>query len=205
MDAEANQQRDAGAQDFQRLLTRLASDPERASAEYARIRARLVILARVREQYLIADEFADKALDQVAKKLALEEIREIEPYAIGVLRMLLLAHNRKKRLQPMEDPEMAVGEANPEHSLVIRLDHERQRRCFLACLEQFTPRERWFIFQYYPNEIGDLQSRRKRLAALMKIEPGTLATKISRLRDKLEKCCLNCYSHSPLSQPQQKG
>jgi hypothetical protein len=63
-------------------------------------------------------------------------------------------------------------------------------------MELLKPSERRLLLEYYPDEHTDLSERRKRLAALTGLRPGTLTTRVNRLRSKLEECCTDCYRHS---------
>ncbi len=197
MDSEtrANQRRELRSLDFHRLLACLDPNSERASARYTQLRERLVRYSYSHNEHLRAEELADKALDELARKPNIQEIRDLEQFAIGILRMLLMAHKRKSQ-PPSDDLEMAIGEPNPEHLIVDRLDQERKERCFVTCMKNLSPTERRLVFEYYPNENRDVEARRKQLAIMIGIEPGTLATRMNRLRHKLEKCCMNCYGHS---------
>lgn len=202
MDSEAKgkQGSELKPPDFQRLLACLDPDSERASARYTQLRERLVRFARSHNEHLRAEELADNALDEIAKKPDLPDIRDLEQFAIGVLRMLLMAHKRKNH-QLSDDLDLVIGEPDPEHSIVNRLDRERKEHCFVACMKHLSPSERRLIFEYHPNENRDLEGRRKQLAIMIGIQPGTLATRMNRLRNKLEKCCMNCYRRSFIGRP----
>lgn len=202
MDSETTgkESRELRAPDFHRLLACLDANSERASARYTELRERLVRYSRSRGEDLRAEELADKALDELAKKPDLPDIRHPEQFAIGILRMLLMAHKRKS--QPLsEDPEIVVNDPSPEHSIVDRLDQERKEHCFVTCMKHLSPGERRLIFEYYPNESRDVEGRRRQLAIIIGIEPGTLATRMNRLRNKLEKCCMSCYRRSAVGRP----
>lgn len=185
--------RELGSQDFKRLLACLDPDPERASAQYKHLRDRLVRYCYTHDEHLKAEELADKALDEVAQKPDLENIRNLEQFAVGVLRLVLMAHKRRTPEQLPYDSDWQVEQPNPESAIVQRLDQERKEQCFLDCVKRLNPDEQRLIFEYYPNENRDLETRRRQLATTVGIEPGTLATRVNRLRGKLEKCCLACY------------
>lgn len=182
--------------DLKRLLLRLDEDPERASEKYQRLIRRLILFCFRHNEYLRADELADRALDEVAKKPDLQEITDVERFAVGVLRMLLKANSRKHaRLQPIvEDQDFPSREQNPEHTVIDRIDGERKLGCFIASLKRLKAQERTLILEYYPNDNSNLEERRRRLAELLGIERGALATRMNRLRSKLEKRCLDCYA-----------
>jgi len=198
MDSEAGakRRRELSPEDFQRLLARLDSDPVVASAKYAQLRERLTRYCSSRSEHLRAEELADNAIDEVARKPDLESIHNVEQFAIGVLRLKLLEHRRKHPHPVSEDLDRVAGEPNLEHSIIDRLDQERKEHCFHTCMELLKPSERRLILEYYPDEHADLRERRKRLAALIGLRPGTLITRVNRLRSKLEECCIDCYHRS---------
>jgi DNA-directed RNA polymerase specialized sigma24 family protein len=198
MDSETQgkERRDPNPEGFQRLLVRLDPDSARASEKYAQLRGRLIRYCFRHDEALRAEELADSAIDEIAKKHDLECIRDVEQFAVGVLRMLLLAHKRKSPQPLCEDPDSIAGAVDFEHSIVSRLDRERKELCFVTCMKRLTPGERQLVFEYYPNEHRDLEGRRKQLAMRIGIQAGTLATRMNRLRSRLERCCVNCYRRS---------
>jgi DNA-directed RNA polymerase specialized sigma24 family protein len=183
-------------EDFQRLLARLDCDPVVASVKYAQLRDRLIRYCSSRGEHLSAEDLADDAIDEVARKPDLESIHHIQQFSIGVLRFKLLAHRRKHPQRAAEDVDSLTGEPDLERSIIDGLDQERKQHCFYACMERFTPSERRLILEYYPNERANMRGRRKRLAALIGIHPGTLVTRVNRLRGKLVNCCMDCYRRS---------
>lgn len=188
-------------EDFQRLLARLDPDPAQAAAKYERLRETLIRYCSSRGEHLRAAELADKALDEIARKPDLDSIQQIEHFAIGVLRLKLLEHWRKNPRPAPEDLDHVAG-PNLEDSIIDRLDQERKEHCFHSCMELFKPADRRLIMEYYPDEHTDLAERRKRLAALTGLRPGTLITRVNRLRAKLEECCTDCYRHSASRRPE---
>jgi hypothetical protein len=198
MDSEtrAKQRRELSPQDFQRLLSRLDPDSARASAKYTLLRERLVRYSFSHDEHVRAEELADNAMDAIARKADLEYIRDVEQFAVGVLRMLLLAHKRQNPGQLLDEPDKVVGDPGLENTIVNRLDRERKELCFVNCMKRLEPSERRLIFEYYPNENRKLEERRKHLAVTIGIQTGALATRMNRLRSKLEQCCLNCYHRS---------
>lgn len=183
-------------EDFKRLLARLDPDPARAWVKYTQLRESLKRYCCSRGERLNAEELADSALGEVARKPDLDSIRSIEQFAIGVLRLKILEHKRKHPRPASADPDDFIGESNLELSIIDRLDQERKEHCLHTCMELLKPSERLLILEYYPDEHTNLSERRKRLAALIGLRPGTLKTRVNRLRSKLEECCTDCYRRS---------
>jgi|SRR5215472_3741234 len=198
MDSEAGDKKRRGLnpEDFQRLLARLDPAHAQASAKYERLRETLIRYCSSRGEQLRSEELADNVLDEIARKPDMDSIRHLEQFAIGVLRLKLLEHRRKNPRPASEGVDRVAGGPNLEDSIIDRLDQERKERCFHTCMELLKPSERRLILEYYPDEHTDLSERRKRLAALIGLRPGTLITRVNRLRSKLEECCTDCYRHS---------
>ncbi|HKD78057.1 MAG TPA: hypothetical protein VKH81_00080 [Candidatus Angelobacter sp.] len=187
--------REIQAEDFRRLLARLDSDPSRASEAYEKLREQLVRFFNRNQNHLEAEELADRALDEVAKKPESYEIANVYQFAIGVARYLQMEKSRTNaaRLHIVDDDNLPDPERDPENAALQRIDHDRKIQCFLKCMEGLSPEERWLVLSYYPAEGGDLEGRRRRLAARLGIHAGALTSRMNRLRAKLLKCCGTCY------------
>src|SRR5437773_826195 len=81
---------------FHRLLARLDPDPQRAGEKYEALRRRLVAFFEWRGAPW-PEEHADETIDRVAKRAAEDEaVINVEAYAVGVARMVLLEALREK-------------------------------------------------------------------------------------------------------------
>jgi DNA-directed RNA polymerase specialized sigma24 family protein len=187
--------REIQAEDFRRLLARLDSDPSRASEAYEKLREQLVRFFNRNQNHLEAEELADRALDEVAKKPESYEIANVHQFAIGVARYLQMEKSRinSARLHIVDHDNLPNPEGDPESAVLQRIDHGRRIQCFLKCMEDLSPEERWLVLSYYPAEGGDLEGRRRRLAQRLGIHAGALTSRMNRLRAKLLKCCGTCY------------
>ncbi|HLJ86072.1 MAG TPA: hypothetical protein VKZ53_04575 [Candidatus Angelobacter sp.] len=185
-------QPDLGSEDFKRLLKRLDPDEAEAAKQYGSLRDKLVRHCFKNHAFREADEVADQALDILAKRISSEEIQKIESYAFKILANLLANHRRRRPIVAL--PENMAGSDNPEQKVMHKLDGERKVACFLRCISRLKPVEQWLIREYYPDESCNLEERRRRITARLDIDPGTLMTRMNRLRTKLEKCCKDCYA-----------
>lgn len=191
----SRERREIQEEDFRRLLARLDADPVRASEGYERLHADLVRFFNRNQNHLEAEELADKALDEVAKKPDSYEIKNVYQFAIGVARYLQMEKSRRSgaNLHIVDDQSIADPEQDPESAALERIDHHRRVACFVRCMQALKAEERWLVLEYYPAEGGDLEERRRRLARLLGIDAGALAGRMNRLRAKLVKCCGSCY------------
>jgi DNA-directed RNA polymerase specialized sigma24 family protein len=187
--------REIQAEDFRRLLARLDADPVRAAEAYESLREQLVKFFIRRQSSQEAEELADKALDEVAKKPDSYEIRNVHQFVIGIARYLQMERSRRKaaHIQLIDNESLAGAEPSPEMATLERIDHLRRVKCFVTCMEALKPEERWLVLEYYPADGQDLEGRRRRLTQLLGIDAGALTTRMNRLRSKLVKCCDSCY------------
>jgi DNA-directed RNA polymerase specialized sigma24 family protein len=193
--ASSRGRREIQAEDFQRLLARLDVDPARASEAYEKLRAALVRFFNRNQNHLEAEELADRALDEVARKPDSYEIKNVHQFAIGVARFLQMEKSRRSgtNIHIVDNQSLADPQRDPEVEALQRIDHGRRVACFVRCMGALKPEERWLVLEYYPAEGGDLEERRRRLARVLGIDAGALTSRVNRLRAKLVKCCGSCY------------
>src|ERR1051325_8946816 len=145
---------------FERLLDQLDSDRERAGQKYETIRLKLTKFFEWRG-CLPAEEYADKAMDRVARKIFEgEEIRASDPYTYfhGVARFIMMEHWREPEnaaealdtlppsLEPAENPLRVREEADEQERLARRLEFMQH------CLETLPPETRDLMLHYHQGE-----------------------------------------------------
>jgi DNA-directed RNA polymerase specialized sigma24 family protein len=142
------------------------------------------------------EALSDAVLDTIARKPDSYPIRNVTEYAIGVARYVNLEHARRRsRVVPiLEGQDFRDERPNPEEAALGGIDAERRRDCFRRCMGSLSADERWLILEYYPTENRGLEQRRRRIAAMLAIEPGALTSRMNRLRGKLVVCCAQCYA-----------
>lgn len=183
-------------EDFHRLLGRLDPDPVRASEAYETLRRQLMRFFLKSQPHCDAEALADKVLDQVARKPDSYEIKNVAEYAIGVARYVQMDHYRRNSgtAHLAEGQDFPGKDENPEHTVLEGMDADRKLRCFLQCIEGLKPQERWLILEYYPAENRNLEERRRKLAETLGSDSNALTSRMNRLRAKLMRCCLDCYT-----------
>lgn len=193
--AGSGRRREIQPEDFHRLLSRLDSDPIRASEAYEQLRQQLISFFSRKQSSLEAEELADRALDEVAKKPDSYEIKNVTQFAIGVARYLQMEKSRRNSgiIHIVNDQDFAGPDQNPEGTALERIDHARRVECFVKCMEALKPEERWLVLEYYPAEGHNLEERRRKLCEVLGLDAGALASRMNRLRAKLVKCCSGCY------------
>jgi len=197
-DPTTRRKRELLPEDFHRLLARLDPDPAQASEIYETLRRQLMRFFLKKQPHCDAEALADKVLDEVAKKPDSFEIRNVAEYAIGVARYVQMdSYRRNSGVAHLADGQDFPGDdENPEHTVLEGIDAERRLRCFLQCIESLKPQERWLILEYYPAENRNLEERRGKLAAILGSDSNALTSRMNRLRAKLMRCCLSCYTQA---------
>lgn len=179
---------------FDRLLAVFDSDPEEAGQKYLLMRRNLVRYFEGRG-LPFAEDHADEAVNRVAKRLGEgEEVRDLNGYAYGVARLLLMEILKERARQELALKELPL---TPIDNDPVSIDEDRQRlECLTHCLEQLPPDSRSLIVAYYE---GDSRARivnRRRLTESLGIPNQALRSRAVRLREKLETCVSICSKSS---------
>jgi RNA polymerase sigma factor (sigma-70 family) len=176
---------------FDGLLTALDADREAASEKYLLIRRNLVRFFEGRGCPM-AEDHADETINRLAKRLDEgEAIRDINGYAYGVARLLLLEIYKEREREERalkELPSLRLVEEN----LAGDEEPEAPLDCLNYCLDKLPSEGRQLILGYYQ---GDKQSRienRKRLGEALGIPNQALRSRAVRIREKLEGCLASC-------------
>jgi DNA-directed RNA polymerase specialized sigma24 family protein len=174
--------------DFDRLLGWLDPDPERAAAQYERIRWRLIAILAARG-CPVAEELADETIDRVARRVADIERAYVGDRAIYFLGVMNNVHHEYlKRPTPL--PRLA--EIAPDAA-------ERKERTYLCleqCLQKLTTNSRRLIEQYYAADKRAKIDLRKRIAQEFGINVNTLRLRALRIRGVLQSCINQCVEVS---------
>jgi DNA-directed RNA polymerase specialized sigma24 family protein len=179
---------------FTRLLARLDADPDRAAAEYERLRLTL-------HKYFDwncawpPEECVDETLDRVVRKLATDTpIEDVRAYARGVARLVLLEWRRRPAQVSLEGHREKAGRAGPW------LAEEREGEALAACLEQclaaLPDESRTLVLEYYVAERRAKIENRRRLARALGLSESALRNRVQRVRDRLERCVQTCTSEA---------
>jgi len=170
---------------FNRLLTALDGDRDRAAHAYELLRERTIGLLRwwgAAEP----EDLADIALDRVARKL--DEGAVVAPgsmgaYLRGVARMIF--YESRRRPQVLAHEVALVAPAPDDTDLLGCLD---------TCLGRLSHLDRDLVLRYYAE--GKAADVRRRLAAEMALTMTALRIRAHRIRMQLEACVQACRSAS---------
>jgi DNA-directed RNA polymerase specialized sigma24 family protein len=175
---------------FHGLLARLDPDPQRAGEKYEALRRRLTAFFAWRGAPW-PEEHADETINRVAKRAAEDDtVLQIEAYAVGVARMVLLEALREKAKERVRFSWQASRGSDDADA-----DVNDRWTCLDRCLSMLSVPEREFILEYYTvrgqHAGGHLEARRA-MATKLRIPLHMLRARAFRLRDRLEDCARRC-------------
>lgn len=172
---------------FEKMLYWLDKDREIAGQKYEAIRSRLIKILSYRG-CRDAEEIADETFDRAARKIdnLLESYEgNPAPYLFAIANKVFLEFQRKPVFQKL--PEVI---AQPE----IEEDFQPEYDCLQKCLGGISPEQREFIIDYYEEQKSAKIKNRKELAENSGIQNRNLYVRAFRIRQKLQKCVLECVS-----------
>lgn len=187
-------------QAFNRLLDWLDPDHEKAGQVYEKIRLWLIRFFEFND-CPFSEDCTDEVIQRVTRKLNEGvKVQADNPltYFRGVARYVLLEYWKLKQRGPvtLDDlPPSAQPFVNPiENELQQTMQAERERAlaCLPKCLAELPDEGRQLFLRYHQKSSGDNIEFRAQLARELGLEINALRSRITRLRDKLEKCIRNC-------------
>jgi DNA-directed RNA polymerase specialized sigma24 family protein len=169
--------------DFDRLLTWLDEDRERAGEEYEKVRRRLTTIFSSRG-CLIPEELADETIDRVSRRVA--DIQETYRgnkalYFLGVASNV---HHEYLKRPSLTTPLITVAGS----------DQEQTYDCLERCIDKLTEKSQRLIRQYYAEDKRAKIGMRKALAQQLGINQNALRARALRIREGLQLCIERCLS-----------
>src|SRR4051812_21579927 len=167
---------------FDRLLTALDADRDRAGEAYEHLRERTAGLLRWWGA-TDADELADITLDRVARKLeegATIATGSFGAYVRGVARMIFYESRRRPQVHSADALYLSPPPSSDPDLLT----------CLESCLNALNPDDRVTVLRYYGD--GKLSEVRKRLGEELGVTMTALRIRAHRLRVQLERCVQGC-------------
>jgi len=185
------QLKELGQQDFDRLLSWLDNDRERAGLLYEKIRWRLVTILAARG-CSVAEELADEIIDRVARRVPDIQATYAGDKAIYFLGVMNNVHHEYLRRPPL--PRLIESSENVDNREQIHL-------CLDKCLEQLAPYARQLIERYYAADRQAKIDLRKVIARELGIKTSTLRLRALRIREKLQTCVESCLETMSEARP----
>ena len=169
-------------EEFDRLLTWLDHDAERAGLTYEKIRWRLVAILASRG-CVCPEELADETIDRVARRVVDIQDSYVGDKAIYFLGVMNNVHHEYLK-RPMT-PRLPEPDDDVEAKESVHL-------CLEKCLDKLSPNSRRMIERYYAEDKRAKIDLRKRIAAELGIGLSTLRLRALRIREKLQMCIEQC-------------
>jgi len=176
-------------EDFDRLLTWLEQDRERAGLAYEEIRRRLTTIFAARG-CSVPEDLADETIDRVARRvadIAATYAGDKAKYFFGVATNV--HHEYLKRPAPPEPTEELIDDAP---------DKERTHDCLERCLEKLSGDARAMILRYYSQEKQAKIALHKGMAEGFGVSINTLRLRILRMKEKLQTCLERCLAREDI-------
>lgn len=183
---------------FERLLTWLNHDHEKAGEKYEEIRSGLIKGFR-RHSCKEPEELADETINRVAMRLSeIVATYEGDParYFYGVAHNIHMEYLRRPVVVPLPQTGLSSRDASPPSQLAVQDDAERIDECLRSCMEQLSARNREMILSYYSGERQLKINLRKELAERLGIKLANLRLQAQRVRAALKKCIVNCLKQN---------
>lgn len=177
---------------FERLLSWLDSDRERAGGRYEEIRSLLIKSFR-KHGCPAADELADETINRVARRLPdfiATYVGEPARYFFGVAHHVHMEYLRRPESAPLPLKEVP-GVVSPARPDVLE-EPEPERLCLRFCMEKLSPQSRELITQYYRGERQAKIRMRKEMAERLGVKLENLRLRAQRVRDTLKRCVVQC-------------
>ena len=193
---------------FDKLLVSLDDDRELAAERYEVVRQKLTTFFEHRG-CLNAEEHTDDTLNRVARRLdegATIYASKPESYFYAVARNVLKEYWARPqptepiRVPPHQDRGKEAREQLGKEVVGQEEERETERRfeCQRQCVQGLPRNLRELVIQYYQEEPGiQVKKRRKHLGEQLGISPNALRIQVSRIRDRLDTCVLDCLGSSP--------
>jgi DNA-directed RNA polymerase specialized sigma24 family protein len=181
---------------FERLLSVLDSDRERAGERYEQIRQKLSKFFQWRG-CAATEELADRTIDRATRRIGEgEEIRTNDPYLFfhGIAINVLREHWKEAQrapVKPLEEAPEFEPAAAPDDSGEAA-EGERKMECLDSCVRQLPKPQLHIVMEYHLGEGGARIARRNALAEELGIPLNALRIRAFRIRGELESCVCNC-------------
>jgi DNA-directed RNA polymerase specialized sigma24 family protein len=171
---------------FDKLLTWLDPDREKAGIKYEQIRHRLIKIFAGRG-CADAEDLADETINRVTKRLD-EIVSDFQGdrarYFYGVANMILMEFLRRK--QPQAPPVLDVDSDR------VELEY----RCLEDCISKLGKENRALLLRYYQAEGREKIEQRRLLAEELGIAPNALRIRAYRIRAALQECVEACIERA---------
>lgn len=186
-----------------RLLERLDADSETAWQKYAQLMRRLDRFFEFR-RCSEPDRMTLETLRRVEAKLVLEDIRDVEGYAVGVAKNVAREFMRNTRLEVSVEHipgglERVLDPSDEESAIIDKIDKRVVIAFLRECLKHIEEPSRSLVLAYYQAPEGLRIVHRRQLAKKAGMTAGALMTHMNRVRSRLKDCLTGRLRRDPLT------
>lgn len=184
---------------FDKMLSWLDADREKAGEEYEKIRQKLIKLFKWRN-CRPEEEYADITINRVMRRIYEEvDASNEKPYlyfhgtALNVLREFWRGEQKHKQEDFENISLLELTTENPQQIIEQRLEQQNQAsrfNCMRDCLNELSPDLQAMIVEYHHGE--SKKNVRLDLAEKMKVSMNVLRIKACRVRADLQNCVEKC-------------
>ena len=172
---------DPTAAAFERFMSWLGPDEERAGLRYESIRGRLIMMFKAR-RCVFAEDLADATIERVTRKLTdLTFGFSGDPalYFYGVAKKIYLEHQRKLMADLKRSPaSLPIPSANP--------DLENKLKQLDEALSTIPKSDRELILRYYAGSGKNKVKDRRAMAEQLGLRPSALRLRVFRIRSAIK-------------------
>ena len=174
---------------FDLFLSWLDTDREDAALKYEALRRRLIVFFDCRG-CADSEDLADETINRVIRQTPdLIDSFQGDPVhrLYGVAKFIHREYlsNRVKKDGGEVPADFPDPHPEPDSS-------EQKSRCLEQCLQRLSDDDRALVMQYYAQDKQAKIDHRKWLAEQIGCAPGTLRTRMNRLRKQLQECITSC-------------
>jgi hypothetical protein len=175
---------DITQESFDALLKWLDPDREVAGQKYETIRAGLI---RIYVSHGVSDSehWADVTMDRVGRKIPDSYVGEKPRYFGGFARNIIHEATDPKEITMDELPERPSEVTKPSDA----------DECLTQCLKFLPHDKRELILDYYVHQGHDKIEGHRLMAEALGITEGALRGRAFQIRNRLEKCVLQCLKN----------
>lgn len=180
-------------QAFEKLLGLFDPDPDIAAIRYEEMRRRLRKFFdwnRTKDPDELVDETFDRAARRINEGV---EVRNAASYLTGIARLLLKEYwvSHASKTEEIGD-QPAGGDTRLVPEEEEREESDQRLQCLEDCTGSLAQIECQRVLEYYSGEKREKIDNRIRMAREMGVTLGNLRVRMLRLRERLEKCILEC-------------
>jgi DNA-directed RNA polymerase specialized sigma24 family protein len=169
---------------FDRFLTWLCAEREKAGEEYERLRFRLMTFFSARRARF-PEELADETINRVILKIGEETIENKLGYVYGVAKNIFLESLRKEKDHLNIDDVTIVAQPDaPSFS----------NDCLNKCLGQLPQDNRRFILDYFSESKSAKVALHRQMSGTMETSIEAVRMRVVRIKRKLKICVEDCMN-----------